>query len=216
MNTLSQTAKPAPAADASPSPAGDRKLQIEQAALDLAYAHGPAAVSTGMIARQIGLSQPAIYKHFKRKEDIWQAVAARLAQQIHKNITASHNGGLPAPGGLRQLVGAHLEFLQRYPALPEIMTMRADAGGKNSFQGIIQAAMREFHLSLARHVELAQKQKRFRKNICTTDAATLILGLIQSLALRSLVSRDLDILANDGERLLELLLAGFQQYGEST
>ncbi len=197
------------------SAARDRKPEIERAALDLAYLHGPAAVSTGMIAKQIGLSQPAIYKHFKRKEDIWRAVASRLALQIEQNIAQSFGEDLPASDRLRKLVRAHLAFLGKNPALPEIMAMRADADAQNSFQDTIQAAMRGFHRALTRHVELGQKQNHYRKNIIATDAATLVLGLVQSLVLRSLISRDLEILNNDGERLLDLLLAGFAQQGDA-
>ena len=193
--------------------ARDRKPEIERAALDLAYQHGPATVSTGMIAKQIGLSQPAIYKHFKRKEDIWQAVASRLALQIEQNISESFSKNLLASDRLRKLVRAHLAFLGKNPALPEIMAMRADA--ENSFQHTIQSAMRGFHRALTRHVELGQKQNHYRKNIIATDAATLVLGLVQSLVLRSLISRDLEILNNDGERLLDLLLAGFAQQGDA-
>src|SRR5690606_30451293 len=66
--------------------ASDRRAEIADAAMSLAADVGPGQVSTGMIAERLGLTQPAIYKHFSRKDDIWLAVADHLTELIARNI----------------------------------------------------------------------------------------------------------------------------------
>ncbi|MFZ1682105.1 MAG: helix-turn-helix domain-containing protein, partial [Rhizobiaceae bacterium] len=60
-------------------PAEARKAEIVLAALRLVDEAGPDALTTEKIAVAIGLTQPALFRHFPRKELIWTAVAERLA-----------------------------------------------------------------------------------------------------------------------------------------
>jgi AcrR family transcriptional regulator len=192
----------------------DRRRDIERAALDLAHEHGPGNVSTGMIAARLRLTQPAIYKHFPRKEDIWHAVAESLAEKISANVSAAPQAHGDPVDCLRHLVLEHLRLVEKNPALPEVMTMRGSGREHGAFQGTIQTAMAGFRLALEREVARAMKTSVFRRDMDMADAAQLILGLIQSLVLRMLVSRNTGVFRDDAERLLELLLNGFMAKGE--
>lgn len=196
--------------------AEDRRRDVELAALDLAYLHGPASVSTGMIATRLGLTQPAIYKHFKSKDDIWLAAATRLAAKIRANVSRVEQAGLPPVAALRQLVLGHLDLVARNPALPELMTMRGNRTRHGAFQVTIQRALADLRGGLEHNIGKAEAARAFRTGLDTADAASLILGVIQSLVLRMLVTRDTSLLQKDGGRLLELLLAGFTSIGEET
>ncbi len=192
----------------------DRKREIEKVALELAYLHSPGNVSTGMIASRLGLTQPAIYKHFRRKEDIWCAVSNSLAKKIRENITLAAEARMTPVSNLKQLVLAHLALAAQNPAMPELMTMRGDAPGLAAFQKPILKAMAAFRQELEVLVSRAVDAKVFRENLDAQDAALLIMGLIQSLVLRMLVKRNSEILQKDGARLLDLLLTGFMHTGE--
>ncbi|MCF6305067.1 MAG: TetR/AcrR family transcriptional regulator [Rhodobacteraceae bacterium] len=191
-----------------------RKLEIGQAALELAYMHAPENVSTGMIATRLGLTQPAIYKHYPTKQDIWREVSKRLAGRISDNVTHAERAGLEPVAALKQLVLSHLDLVSQNPALPELMTMRANSLGQTVFKGQIQTAMAEFQRELTRNVQQAIKDKVFHDTLNPQDAALLIIGVIQSSVLRMIVTGNPAILQKDGPRLLDLLLAGFIRKGE--
>ena len=61
-------------------PAEARKSEIVDCALKLAGKVGPERLTTEMIAREIGITQPAIFRHFAKKEEIWSAVGVRLGE----------------------------------------------------------------------------------------------------------------------------------------
>lgn len=195
--------------------AQDRKAEILQAALDLAFEHGPDRLTTGMIADRLGLTQPAIYKHFKNKEDIWQGVADRLCRLIAANIAETKGASLTAEARLRQLVLGHLRLVKDHPALPEIMVMRDLSKAQNASLAQIRARMSGFRDALVNTIREAQSNDRFRSDINAKDGATLIFGIIQGLVLRLLLSRDPEILLKDGERLLDLQLSLFTEYGDN-
>ena len=48
----------------------DRKSEIIKATLELASEYGLAAVSMNQIAEKLGISKPALYKHFESREEI--------------------------------------------------------------------------------------------------------------------------------------------------
>jgi AcrR family transcriptional regulator len=51
-----------------------RKQEIVRAILDLTKSHGTEAVSAQLVADAIGVTQPAIFRHFPTKEAMWLAV----------------------------------------------------------------------------------------------------------------------------------------------
>ena len=63
-------------------PAAARKRQIVETALELVAEHGADAVSAQLIADTIGLSQPAVFRHFPTKEAVWMAVIAWLQDRL--------------------------------------------------------------------------------------------------------------------------------------
>jgi AcrR family transcriptional regulator len=190
-------------------PSGDRKVEILETALKLAFELGPDMVSTGKIAERLGLSQPVIYKHFSNKDAIWQGIAADLAARIKANVAQAQAGGQNPIDRLHMQMSGHLDLVEHAPALPNIMVhqdlLKPDHGTLNP----IRQAMRQFHAGLILQVSAAQRLGYFAPEINAADAATLILGVAQSLVLRMMVTRDSTHLVADGRRLLDLLLTGF-------
>src|SRR5262249_56157460 len=69
-----------------------RQQQIIETVLDLVAEHGADGVSVQAIADRIGLTQPAVFRHFPSKEAIWVAVMSWLEEQlaaIHQGADAS-------------------------------------------------------------------------------------------------------------------------------
>jgi len=194
--------------------AEDRKSEIEQTALQLAFEHGPAQVTTGMIAEELGLTQPAIYRHYPKKEDIWAAIAKHLGAEISLNIAKSGDTSLSPITQLKKLILGHMQLIQQHPALPEFMMLRDHKDGHVLVQNSIQVAMGRFRINLEETVKATVADGTFHADLDPKDAATLIFGVIQSLVLRMMVTRNPEILTKDGERLLDLQLAGFANTGE--
>ncbi|MCX7567758.1 TetR/AcrR family transcriptional regulator [Sulfitobacter sp. F26169L] len=193
----------------------DRKAEILQASLDLAFEAGPDRLTTGMIADRLGLTQPAIYKHFKNKEDIWQGVANSLCDQILANIVKSGESSPTPDSRIRKLVLGHLRLVQVNPALPQIMVMRDPTEAQSASLTQIRASMSKFREELLDTIRQAQAARQLRADISASDIAALIFGIIQGLALRLLLTRDPEILLREGERLLDLQLSLLTSEGDS-
>ena len=65
----------------------DRKTEIINATLELASEYGLAAVSMNQIAEKLGITKPALYKHFASREEIIKAMYSFLRGQAKQNLS---------------------------------------------------------------------------------------------------------------------------------
>jgi AcrR family transcriptional regulator len=191
-----------------------RKGEILDTALALAFEGGPNRVTTVAIAERLGLTQPAIYRHFRSKADLWAAITDKLGAEIAANIARAEAIEGPALDKLTALVLGHLDLIQRTPALPEIMLARDPNSADAIVRVSMQARMAAFQKALAGFCATAQADGALRGDIDARDLTALIMGVLQSLVLRLVLARDPSVLVNDGRRLLTLQLAAFARQSE--
>ena len=79
-------------------PTEERQAEIVAAALHLARDTSPLSITTSDIARAVGVSQGAVFKHFATKEAIWVAamqwVRAHLLAQLQASAVGAATGVL--------------------------------------------------------------------------------------------------------------------------
>jgi len=185
-----------------------RKAEIVDATLRLADKLGPDRLTTETIADAVGLTQPGIFRHFPKKQDLWTAVAARVGSMMETRWKKAQSGDAPSTDRIRALIGAQLRLIQSTPAIPAILFSRElhtkNKGLRSAFFGL----MSRFHKLIAGHVAQACAAGELRDDLDPDDAAFLIIGLVQGLAVRwSISGRNFD-LTEEGNRLLELQLMG--------
>ncbi len=189
-----------------------RKAEITHAALELAFEFGPDRVTTTMIADRLGLTQPAIYKHFPNKEDIWCAAADELCQRIDDNIQAAK--GQPKPiAQLRELVMGQLRLLHDNPGLPEIMVMRDPNARTKDLRTRVMTSMGGLREAIRLAIGEAQILGHIRTDLDVEDCTHLVVGVVQGLALRLLRFREPETFLSTGERLLDLQLRLLTEQG---
>ena len=183
-----------------------REAEIVEATLRLADKLGPDRLTTETIAEAVGLTQPGIFRHFPRKQDLWEAVAARVGSMMEARWKKAQCSDAPSTDRIRALICAQLRLIQSTPAILSILFSRElhtkNEGLRSAFFGL----MSRFHKIIAAHVAQACATSELRDDLDTDDVAFLIIGLVQGLAMRwSISGRNFD-LAEEGSRLLELQL----------
>ncbi len=192
-------------------PASQRKEEIVETAIRLAGELGPDRLTTQHVAEEIGISQPAIFRHFPTKGDIWMAVAERISVFLDTNSEIQLGPDQSAADCLQDVIERHLSFIQDNPAIPAILFSR-ELHAENDqlrlrFVALMGNRQAVFAALFARGVE----QEEFRSSLNAEDAAALLLSLIQGSAMRwSLNNRCFD-LVREGGRLISLQIDGFRQ-----
>lgn len=187
--------------------AEERRSEIVSAALRLSDAMGPDRLTTEAIAAEIGLSQPAIFRHFRTKQAIWQAVAETVADRM----TAAWGSARGRPSGpverVSDLVGAQLRLIEATPAIPAILFSRELHVENEALRARFLDLMRRLHRTIAGEVRRALEDGEMRDDLDPDDIAFLLIGLVQGLAVRWSLNRKGFALEAEGARLLAVQLA---------
>ncbi len=187
--------------------ADDRKAEIADAAIRLAADLGPDKLTTEKLAREVGISQAAIFRHFATKNDIWNAVAKRIAQMMKAGAAPEDGSG--GAKKLHDVVMRHLRFIDRTPAIPAILFSRELHAENEKLRAFFAGVMARRQTLFSRMIAAEIEAGGFDAGLDADDAAYLILALIQGLAMRwSLDNRNFD-LVEEGRRLLDLQFRGF-------
>jgi AcrR family transcriptional regulator len=99
----------------------ERYELILAAARELAEAEGWDAVTTRRLAELISYSQPVLYSHFKGKTEIMAAVATRGFEELATRLQMETATVTSAPGALRNVCAAYLDFARSRPVVYEAM-----------------------------------------------------------------------------------------------
>lgn len=186
-----------------------RKAEIIEAALRLAGKVGPDRLTTAAVASAVGLTQPGVFRHFPKKQGLWDAVADHIGTRMEAGWAESARcKGAPADR-VRSLVAAQLRLIQSTPAIPAILFSRELHSRNAALRKALFGLMNRLHGLVARSIVEACGAGEFRDDLDPDDAAFLVIGLIQGLALRWSLSGRIFGLVEEGSRLLELQISGF-------
>ncbi len=185
-----------------------RKTEIIEAALRLSDKLGPERLTTEAVADAVGLTQPGIFRHFPKKQALWEAVAAHIGAMMETRWNKAESRDAGPLDQLRALIGAQLQLIQSVPAIPAILFSRElhtkNKGLRQAFFGLLS----RFHQVIAERAGRAREAGELRDDLDPDDVAFLVIGLVQGLAVRwSISGRGFD-LVEEGKRLLEVQLGG--------
>lgn len=190
-------------------PAEDRKADIVAAVLLLADRIGPDRLTTNDVAREVGVTQAAIFRHFPTKAELWEAVGAVISERLAKAWQQAVQGDASPQGRLRALIAAQLQQIEATPALPAILHSRElnvdNAMLRDRFRGVLI----QYQDLLVACLDDMAAEGTLAETIRPRDAAVLLTSLVQGIAIRwSLGARGFGIVT-EGMRLLDVQLALF-------
>ena len=185
-----------------------RREEVIDATLRLASEIGPDRITTDAIAKAVGLSQAAVFRHFPRKEDIWAAVIEWLRGQFAERWLRNESLEPSPERRLRAIVRGQLEFIRANPGLPMILMSRELRSQSDLLRHGIVGIMEMFHRHLSGVLEDGKRGGDFVANLEVDRAAYLVIALIHGLALRWALSERAFDIVGEGERTLDITLRG--------
>ncbi len=156
-----------------------RREQIVHAALSLIGSHGLRRLSVAGLARRVGLVPSALYRHFKGKEDVIEAVLLHIRETLQQNVRAVRDETPDALERLHRLLTRHLALVRDNGALPRIVFSEDVYAGRPSRRARMFAGIRAYLDEVAAIVEQGQTGGEIRRDVDPQTVATLFLGLIQ-------------------------------------
>lgn len=189
--------------------AEERKTEIMVSALRLADEIGPDSLSVEAIARDVGLTQPGVFRHFPTKQAIWEAVTDTITDRMINGWNAVYSHGGTPIDQLRELILTQFRLIQSTPAIPAILFSRELHAKNDRLRETVLNLLSQFHQAIASQVTKAQDAGTFTRHFDVNDVSFLLIGLVQGLAVRWSLSGRSFALVDEGARLLDIQIQLF-------
>lgn len=187
--------------------AEDRKAQIVAEMLRLADEIGPDRLTSTDVARAIGFSQPAIFRHFPTKSALWLAVADDIAARLRAGWEIAEAKTVSPEARLRALIGAQLTAISETPALPSILFSRELQVDNPALRDVFRKLLGTFQGRLVAAIRDQQATAGWRHEVSPEDVAMLLTSLVQGVAIRwTLGARSFPVV-QEGLRLFDVQMA---------
>ncbi len=181
-----------------------RRAATVQTVVQLAANGNPSDISTTAIARAMGVTQGALFKHFPSKDAIFAAVMGWVAQQLWARIeqaTAPTNAPLEA---LEALFDAHIGFVSDHPGVPRMLFGQLQCPEATAAKQLAQGLVQRYKAYVQELLTQGQAQKVVAAHIDTSAAAVMLLGAVQGLIMQAMLAGDHALMQQQAPKVFAL------------
>jgi AcrR family transcriptional regulator len=137
---------------------GDLRQALIEAALELVSEKDMDSVSLREVARRVGVSHAAPYRHFADKETLLAAVAQEGFQMLHHTLEAVlHKAPLSPPRRLQEIGVAYVDFALKHCSHYRLMFSAYGATSAQQNPELEQAATQAF-MVLVNSIKIGQQE----------------------------------------------------------
>ena len=158
-----------------------RQKQIVAAARRLIVKYGSEHVTIRKMAKETGVSEGAIYRHFKSKNDILSFLIDDIEEALSSDIEKNYRGKLGSLEILEKIITDHMSSIEQrkgvaFQVIAEIISL-GDKKLNKKIYGVIERYITRIKVILADGVN----QGVIRPNVDLDSAAILFFGMTQGL-----------------------------------
>lgn len=171
-------------------PADERKAVTVQAVINLAAGQNPNDITTSAIAKYMGLTQGALFRHFVNKEAIWQSVMEWVADSLLKRVDYATDAARSPLEALEAIFMTHIDFVTQHPGVPRILLAELQRAEMTPAKEMVQTMLKRYEERLCSLIEQGKSCGELEPTVATASAAILFIGTIQGLVIRSLLTEN--------------------------
>ncbi len=179
-----------PSARPTSLPAEERRAATVEAMVELAGRQNPAEITTTAIAKQMGLTQGALFKHFPTNDALVETLMDWVATRLIERIERAAQSAPTAIAALEAMFMAHVGFVAEHPGVPRILFGELQRAEMTAAKRLAQRLLQRYGERLGRIIEDGKRRGDISRDIATEAASTLFIGTLQGLVMQSLLVGD--------------------------
>lgn len=191
-------------------PAEERRATTVEAVVALAAEQNPSDITTAAIAKRMGVTQGALFRHFPSKDAILQAVMSWVADHLLGRIDKAAHAAASPLASLEAMFMAHIGFVADHPGVPRMIFGELQRPGDTLPKRMVETMIATYGKRLRRWLEAGQASGEIRADLDLDAAAALFIGSVQGLVLQSLMSGDPRRLSAGASDVFAIYLRGIR------
>lgn len=181
--------------------AEERRERTVEAVIDLAATENPADITTMDIARRMGVTQGALFRHFPTKNAILEAVIGWVAARLMARIERASRDATSPLAAIEATFDNHVDLIARYPGVPRMLFGELQRADPTPARQMAQTLLRQYDERLRSLIIAGKEAGELAPATDESAAATLFIGMIQGLAVQTLVSGGSDHVREDASAI---------------
>jgi AcrR family transcriptional regulator len=158
-----------------------RKKQIMDAARKLIVRSGSEHVTVRNMAKEVGITEAAIYRHFKSKREILSFLADSVADGLLHDIDMARNVGFTSLEIIDEILRTHLSGIEQKRGMSFLVLAEVISFGDKSLNKKVADNIQIYVDRLKILLSDGVRAELIRKDINLEAAALLLFGMIQGL-----------------------------------
>lgn len=188
--------------------AEERQEEIIKAAVELAGEQGVDNVTTQDMAKVVGVTQGAIFRHFPTKDTIWLAAVHWVRERLMSVLDMAAGQGSDPLDSLERMFFAHLGFVDKVPAIPKLIFTDQLLKKNSKIKELIRSILADYEAKVTGLIAQAKAQHLVRPDLDERSAAVMFIGIIQGLMLRVSIIEARKSLISEGKLVFPIFLRG--------
>jgi len=189
-------------------PSERRRQEIIDATLALLATTPIQGVTTREVARRVGVSQPALFRHFRSRDAILEAVVTHARERLEALAEQVLQPGNPPLEALEALLRGVVGYSRTHPGLPRLLFQDAASSPAAPYQHPLRHLVSMQRALASELVRQAQRTGEVAESVDAERAGSLFVALIQGVLLQWQLSDRCSDLERQADALLALWRAG--------
>jgi len=154
----------------------ERRDQIAHAVMEIAAEQGARAISIGAVARRIGVTPSALYRHYPSKDAMLEGTLDRMAERMQANVERARDTTADPLEALERLLMLQIELIRSNRGLP-FFVLSEGLGDTPSHRDRFLRMVQGFRARLAELFGEAQARGQVRDDVPAENLAIAFIGL---------------------------------------
>jgi len=159
-----------------------RQQQIIEIAAKLIFKYGSEHLTVKRIANEVGISEAAIYRHFKSKKSILSFLLSNIEETLVADISRERSSGeVLTLDAIEQTIRRHISAVDLRKGISFQVIAETVSLGDKSLNRQATKAINSYIAALRDLLAEGVKNGSIREDIDLDAAATLLFGMVESL-----------------------------------
>jgi AcrR family transcriptional regulator len=185
----------------------DRQIEIMEAATKRIDEHGIQELTIKNLANDIGLSEAALYRHFKGKNEIMLGLLNYFILGLKERVgSLMQNTNQPASSLLIEIFSTQLNTFVKNPAIVSVIFSEGIFQFNKELSEKVTGMMKLMQDNIEKVIKKGQDDGEFNKLLGTSATTTIVMGSMRMVVLKWKLSGHKSDLIKDGTAVLNGLL----------
>ncbi len=178
-----------------------RRDQIVQATLRIIAKKGMNSLTTATIAKEVGISEANLYRHFKNKQEIVYETIETIGRGLSVNVEKVFKYDMNPLNKLEKVFLLHLRYIEKNEGIPRLAFSDEIHMGEKEIKERLFNFINSYTDKLSMLIKEGQKMGLIKDDIKPKSAALMIIGIVQVTVLRWSLSEFSFSLLTEGKKL---------------